>query len=140
VDKVLPDDFVNVRGLDEAVPHLLRIDHNDGAVLALVQAAGLVRADRTLQPGFGGRLFEERVEFSLAVRGAAAARGRRVTLVGADKNVAIEFRHGPPEEICLPMMSGDAPMILFFHLRFAAPPGWYLRQWVSLCNLTRCTP
>ncbi len=52
VEEVLGDDLLDILDVDEAVPDGLRVDHDDGAVLALVEAAGLVGPDMVLQSGF----------------------------------------------------------------------------------------
>ncbi len=51
-EEVLGDDLLDVLDVDKAVPDGLRIDHDDGAVLALVEGAGLVGPDMVLQAGF----------------------------------------------------------------------------------------
>jgi hypothetical protein len=58
VEEVLGDDFLDVFDVDEAVPNGLGIDHDDGAVLALVEAAGFVGPDVVLEAGFLDGVFE----------------------------------------------------------------------------------
>lgn len=48
VNEVLGDDFIHIFELDKAVPDGLGIDHDHGAVLALVQTTGLIGADDVL--------------------------------------------------------------------------------------------
>ena len=52
VEEVPGDDLLDVLDVDKAIPDGLRIDHDDGAVLALVEAGGLVGPDMVLQSGF----------------------------------------------------------------------------------------
>ena len=52
VEEVFGDDLVDVAGMDVAVPDGVGIDDDDGAVLALVEAAGFVGADVVLESGF----------------------------------------------------------------------------------------
>lgn len=93
VDKVLGDDLIHIFDLHEAVPDGFGIDHDDGAMLALVEAAGLVGADEMLET----RIFDGVLEGGfqlLAASGKAAWAGCvLVTLVGADKEVMLKFRH-----------------------------------------------
>jgi len=77
VHNMLLDDFGDIFRLHKPVPDRLRIDHDCGPVLALVQAAGLVGAYRRLQAGGGDRLLEQPLQLALAVRGAAATSAAR---------------------------------------------------------------
>ena len=43
--QMLGDDFLSVLGLNMAIPDSFRVNHNDRAMLALVQAAGFVDTD-----------------------------------------------------------------------------------------------
>ncbi len=52
VEEVLGDDLLDVFDVDEAVPDGLGVDHDDGPVLALVEAAGFVGSDVVLEAGF----------------------------------------------------------------------------------------
>ena len=58
VEEMFGDDLVDVTRVDVAVPDGLGIDHDDGAVLALVEAAGFVGADMVLEAGFLDGIFE----------------------------------------------------------------------------------
>jgi hypothetical protein len=58
VDQVFRHDFVDVGDFDEAVPDGFGIDDYDGAMFALVQAAGLVGADDMLEAGIFDGVFE----------------------------------------------------------------------------------
>ena len=74
VEEVLGDDLVDVFERDAAVPDGFGVDDDGGAVLALVEAAGLVGADAVLETGvFAASL---RAAFELfAVAGAATGAG-----------------------------------------------------------------
>lgn len=91
-DEVLIDDFGGVFGADVTVPDGLRVDDDGGAVLALVEAAGLVDADARREAGGLGQLLNGGVELSFAVGVAGGARGILGTGVGADKDMA--FKRG----------------------------------------------
>jgi hypothetical protein len=51
VDKVFLDDLLGIFGLDVAIPDGLRVDDDGWAMLALVEAAGLVDTNRAAEPG-----------------------------------------------------------------------------------------
>ena len=93
MQEVLGDDFIHVFKLDEAVPDGLGIDHDDWAMLALIEAAGLVGADEMLEASVFDGILEGGFEL-LAAMGKAARAGRGlVALVGADEDVMLKFRH-----------------------------------------------
>ncbi len=87
------DDLLDVFEVDEAVPDCLRIDDDDGTVLALVEAAGLVGADMVLEAGFFNGVFEGGFEFFAATGKATGAGGAFVAFIGADEDVAVKFWH-----------------------------------------------
>ena len=91
-DEVLVDDFGGVFQADVAIPDGLGVDHDGGAVLALIEAAGLVDADARGEAGGLGKLLDGRVELGLAVGVARGARGILGAGIGADKDVA--FKRG----------------------------------------------
>jgi len=93
-DEMLGDYLSRIRGLDVAVPYGFGIDHDHGAVLALVQAAGFVDADPAAQAGSFGALLEFSVQIAGSIGGAGGtgcAFGARVV---ADKDVALKGGHG----------------------------------------------
>lgn len=91
VDEVLADDLDDVVQVHEAVPDGLGIDDDGGAVLALVEAAGLVCADVVLEAGGLDGVLEGGFELLAALRAAAWAVGGLVALVGADEEVVLEL-------------------------------------------------
>ena len=92
-DKVLVHDFVEVAGFDEAVPDGFGVDHNYGAVLALVEAAGLVDADAMFQAGSFYGVFQFAFELFAVFMATTGAGGGFVALIEADENVMVEFWH-----------------------------------------------
>ncbi len=92
VEEMLLDDLFGITGFGKTVPDGVGIDDEDGAVLALVEAARLVDADTVFQArGFDG-IFESAAEFFPVSEGAAGA-GGFVALVEADKEVMFEDWH-----------------------------------------------
>jgi hypothetical protein len=80
IDEVFFDDFGGVFGLHKAVPDRLRVDHDGGPMLALVEAERLVNAHAG-ESGSLGELLQLRKDFALAVggtRGAGSALGANV--------------------------------------------------------------
>ena len=92
VEEVLLDDLFGVAGFGEAVPDGVGIDDEDGAVLALVEAAGFVDADAVFEARGFDRVLERGAKFLAVVEGAAGA-GGFVTLVEADEEVVLEDWH-----------------------------------------------
>ena len=90
-DQVLGDDFIHIFELHKAVPDRLGIDHDDRAMLALVEAAGLVGADQMLQTGIFDSVLEGRFQLFAALGKTAWAGRGLVALVGADKEVMLEI-------------------------------------------------
>lgn len=70
VDQVLFDDLRGIFGLHVPVPNRLGIHDHRGAMLALIEAAGLVNANRAAQACGLGKLLKLRVQFAFAVRSA----------------------------------------------------------------------
>jgi hypothetical protein len=91
-NEVLADDFGHVFNFDSAVPDGFGVDDDGGAVLALLEASGLVDADAVDKTGGFCGIFEGGVELTLAVGGAGRARAARLADIGADEDVAFEFR------------------------------------------------
>jgi hypothetical protein len=93
VEEVFLHDLFGVAGFGEAVPDGVRINDEDGAVLALVEAAGLVDADAVLEAGGFYGVLEGAAEFLAVFVGAAGAPRGFVALVQADKEVVFEDWH-----------------------------------------------
>jgi hypothetical protein len=91
VDEVLLNDLADILQLHKAVPDRLGIDDNGGAVLALVQAPGLIGTNLVLQPSLLQCVLEGGFELLSAPGATAWARGALVALVGADKDVVLEL-------------------------------------------------
>jgi hypothetical protein len=92
MDEVLLNDLFGVAGFGEAVPDGVGIDDEDGAVLALVEAAGFVDADAVFEAGGFDCIFEGASEL-LGVFEATAGAGGFVAFVETDKEVVFEDWH-----------------------------------------------
>ena len=93
VNDVRFDDLVDIGVGDVSIPDGLGVDHNRRPVLALIEAAGLVRADSSLQSALGELLLECSLQVGFSGGIAASPRIARWTLVPADEDVLFEFRH-----------------------------------------------
>jgi hypothetical protein len=93
VEEVLLDDLLGVAGVGETVPDGFGIDDEDGAVLALIEASGLIDADTMLEAGGFDGVLERAAEFLAVFAGTAGAPGGFVALVEADKEVVFKDRH-----------------------------------------------
>ena len=89
--KMLLDDLIQVLRLHKSIPNLLRIHDNRGPVLALLEATGLVHPQHAGQLGRLHFVFEQPMNFSLAIRTARRPRRVRLTLISANENMTIEF-------------------------------------------------
>ena len=96
MEKMFGDDLVDVADVYEAVPDGLGIDHDDGAVLALIEATGLVGSNVVPEAGFLDGVLEGGFEFFAARVEAAGTGCAFVAFVGADEDVMVEFRHCVP--------------------------------------------
>jgi hypothetical protein len=94
LNEVLFYDFFGVLGVSETIPDRFGVDHQDGSVLALVQAAGLVDANAMLEAGFFDGVFECAAELLAVFVGAAWPGGGFVAFVEADEDVMFEVWHG----------------------------------------------
>jgi hypothetical protein len=93
VEDVLCDDLRHVLEFDEAVPDSLGVDDDGWAVLALVEAAGLVGADGVLEAGVFEGFLEGVFEFFASAGAATGTGGGVVALVGADEDVVVKLCH-----------------------------------------------
>jgi hypothetical protein len=91
VEEVFGDDLVDVVGVNVAVPDSFGIDDDNGAMLALVEAAGFIGADEVLEAGFLDGVLERSFELLAALVKATGTGGGFVALVGADEDVVVEF-------------------------------------------------
>ena len=81
MEEVLLNDLFGIVGVGETVPDGLGINDHDGAVLALVEAAGFVDADALLEAGGFDGILEGAAEFLAVFVAAAGAGGGIVALV-----------------------------------------------------------
>src|ERR1700738_1045118 len=88
------DDFVHVCLRDVSAPDGVRVDDQVRAMLTLIEASSLVSAHFALQAALSQLLFEELLQFRLAVGITASARMSRRALIAANKNVFLELWHG----------------------------------------------
>jgi hypothetical protein len=93
VEEVLVDDLLGIVRVGEAVPDGFGIDDKDGAVLALVEAAGLIDADAMLEAGGFDGVLEGATELLAVIMAAAGAGGGFVALVETDKEVVFKDWH-----------------------------------------------
>ena len=93
MEEVLLNDLFGIVGVGETVPDGLGINDHDGAVLALVEAAGFVHANAVLEAGGFDGILEGAAEFLAVFVAAAGAGGGIVALVEANKEVMFEDWH-----------------------------------------------
>ena len=96
MDEVLGDDLFYIFKLNEAVPDGFGIDHHRRAVLALIEAAGLVGTDKVLETCVFDGILEGGFKLLAAVRQAAWTGRGFVALIRTDKDVMLKFRHRRP--------------------------------------------
>jgi hypothetical protein len=92
-DEMLGDNLRRVRWLDVTVPDRFGIDHDHGAVLTLVEAAGFVDAHATAQAGGFGPPLEFGVQIAGSIGGAGGTRCALGARVVADKDVVLKGGH-----------------------------------------------
>jgi hypothetical protein len=92
-DDVRFDDFVNIGLGDVSVPYGIGIDHDIRAMLALIETAGFVSTDLSLESAISQFLFEQFLQLCLAVRIAASSRISGRALIAAYEDVFFELRH-----------------------------------------------
>jgi len=113
LDDVGLHDLVDICFGDPAVPNCLGIDHHVGAMLALVETPGLVRAHSAFQSTFGEFLLEEFLQASFGCWIAASPGMPRRALVSTDEDVLFEFWHQrPPEQISTTILTRKASRFL----------------------------
>jgi hypothetical protein len=87
------DDFVHVGEGYAAIPHRFGIDHQVWAMLALVQASGLIRPHSAFQSALCQFLLEQFLQFGLGPRIAAPPRMPWWALVSANENMFLKLGH-----------------------------------------------
>jgi len=92
-DNVFLHDLIHVGQRNTAVPDCLWIDHQIRPMLALVEASRLIGAHSAFQPTLGKFHFEQLLQLGLSRGIATSARMPWRTLVPANENMALEFRH-----------------------------------------------
>jgi len=89
-DEMLFDDGCRVFGAHIAVPDGFGIDHDHGAVLALVEAAGLVDAHAATETGGLGELLQLGMKIAFSIGGTGGAGSTLGAHIMADKNMTFE--------------------------------------------------
>ena len=97
-DDVRFDDLVDVGLGDVSIPDGVGIDHEIWAMLALIEAAGLVGSHFAFEAAFGQLLLEEFLQVRVTGGVAASPRMSRRALVAAHENVFFELGHGITEQ------------------------------------------
>jgi hypothetical protein len=87
------NDLFDVGFTNPAIPDGIGIDHHVRPVLALVEAAGLIGTDASLQAMGSQFLLEEFLQASFRQRITASPRMPCRSLVSANKDMFFEFRH-----------------------------------------------
>lgn len=87
------DNLIHIRFGNPAVPDCLGVDDYVGAMLALVETPGLVRAHAAFQSTFGEFLLEEFLQTSFGCWIAASPGMPCRALVSADEDVSFELWH-----------------------------------------------
>jgi hypothetical protein len=103
-DEVFGNNFSGVFGPDVAVPDGVRIDNHGGAVLALVEATGLVDAHPAGEACFFAKLLQARVQIALSVACAGWPGGLSRADIVADEDVT--FKQG---QACILLGAGLIP-------------------------------
>jgi len=91
-DEVLADDLGHVFDFDPTVPDGFRVDDDGRAVLALLEASGLVDADAGDETGGLHGVLELGVKLAFPVGNTGGTRAARLAEISADEDVALKFR------------------------------------------------
>jgi len=110
VEEVLLDDLFGVAGFGETVPDGVGIDDEDGPVLALVEAAGLVDANAVLEAGGFDGILEGATKFLGMLVGADSSRSLRQTKTWCSKGGIRGLDAGDRERRCDEVGKRRGPM------------------------------
>jgi hypothetical protein len=105
MNKVLRHDFLYIFDLHETIPDSLGIDHDDRTVLALVEAARLVRTNQVLEPSVFNSVLESRFDLLTAFGKTAWTGSVFIAFVGAYKEMTLKFWHWRVPS--LPLCNGE---------------------------------
>ena len=86
-------DLIHIRRRYSSIPNRLGIDDDVRAMLALVQAARFVGANLSFQTTLRHRGLKQLVEFPGAIGIATPSWMSGIALIGADKDMPVEFCH-----------------------------------------------
>jgi hypothetical protein len=93
LEKMLLDNLLRITRMNLPVPHRIRVDDDNRAMLALIQTAGLVRPNLLFQARFLDGVLEGRFELLASLRQTAWPRSRAIPFVGTDKKMMFEKGH-----------------------------------------------
>jgi len=105
VHQVLLHNFGGIFGLHVPVPDCFGIDDDGGAVLALVEASGLIDAHAASQACLLGNLLQPGVQFALSIRSTGGPGSAFRTGIMADKNMVPEW--GQTFTPCISSLQAD---------------------------------
>lgn len=87
------DDFINVCGIDVAIPGAFRVDHQDRTLGAAVKAARPVGPNFPRAMGIGGLKPRLGMGMSIGCTKFGTAFGTAIALVDTEKNMTFKIRH-----------------------------------------------
>ena len=86
--QMLFNNLIQIFGSNESIPDLLRIDHDRGPMLTLLQAAGFVHPENAGKPRRFDLVFEQLVQLTRTIGTTGRPRRPRLPLVSANKKYA----------------------------------------------------
>jgi hypothetical protein len=89
-NKVLLDNLRYILRPHESIPDLLGINHNGGAMLALVQAPGRIGADLHCEAGVRDLPLKKFLQFTVSLRRTRASGASLLSPVGANEYVSFK--------------------------------------------------
>lgn len=93
VHEVFPDNFFRVSGVHKPIPDGFRVHDEHSAMLALIQATGLIHAHAMFQTGNLDGVFQSSAQLFRVLVGATGTRSGLVALVHTNKKVVFIIRH-----------------------------------------------
>lgn len=90
--QMLRNNLVHIFRRHMAIPDSFGVHDNGRPMLALVEAAGLIRPNCAFYSRVFNLVFEDSVQPANSIAGAGRPRAARFPNIGADKNVMLKFR------------------------------------------------
>jgi hypothetical protein len=87
------DDFIYIGGGNASIPDRIRVNHDVGSMLTLVEAAGLIRPHLVFQPALCQLLLKNPLQLAFAAWIAATPWMSLRPLIDADKDMLLKLRH-----------------------------------------------